>query len=88
MNLYRFYTLLPSSKERRTFIDVPSEAEFAGHFLEAFNDLAKNEIGAHSSMFKADANKGYDQLESETLKLIGEAVTLARAGQAGAEKVL
>lgn len=78
MNPYRFYTQIPSPKEPRTFIKLPGETDVAVYFHKALNEHAKSEKNAHESMFTADTNKGYEELESETLRLIGEAVTLAR----------
>ena len=77
----------PSSEDPRTFIKlpepespptVPNAEDIMDYFLTAPNSLASGEVKAHRGMFEAETNDGYDQLESETLRLIKEAVTLAR----------
>ena len=77
----------PSSEDPRTFITlpepetpptVPKAEDIMGYFLTAPNGLASDEVKAHRGMFEAETNDGYDQLESETLRLIKEAATLPR----------
>ena len=76
-----------SSENPRTFITlpgletaltVPNAGDVVDYFLTALNGRASDEIKAHRGMFEAETNDGYDQLESETLRLIKEAVMLAR----------
>lgn len=76
MNLNRFFTSLPPYGECRAFINVPSRTGSAEYFLEASNHLAEDAIQAHIDMFKPGLNGGYHQLESETARLIKEAIML------------
>ena len=78
MNSDRFYTLVPSSKRHRSFIDLPSDPNVARCFLAAPNHLAKDEIHAHKNMFRENTNMGYYQLEWGTSMLIRDAFELAR----------
>jgi len=90
----------PNAGGPRTFIVLPKEttvitdksteenaADFATHFLAAHNGKATDVIEAHKGMFQAATNDGYDQLESETSRMIEEAVMLSRRGVAVDEKV-
>jgi len=75
-----FYTRLPAKpplfENPRTFIVLPEpNTRHADHFLAAPNGRVRNEFSAHTGMFAAKTNDGYDQLVLETSKVIEEAIS-------------
>ncbi|KAL1838144.1 hypothetical protein VTJ49DRAFT_2995 [Mycothermus thermophilus] len=54
----------------RTFCVVPSKREQAGDWRDAVNDKAKDEIGAHVSMFEPKDNPGFEKLANEARDMI------------------
>lgn len=78
-NLYTRLGRAASSKEvsmvgtvmgnERTFCNLPSRKD-AGLWIEAVNDKAKDEIGAHMAMFEPKENPGYRKLSEDAKNLI------------------
>ncbi|KXJ94696.1 hypothetical protein Micbo1qcDRAFT_159956 [Microdochium bolleyi] len=54
----------------RTFCNLPKKTTGAGVWMEAVNDLAKDEAGAHMAMFESLANPGYTKLSEDAKNLI------------------
>ena len=81
--LLRFYTFLPPSPptyfSSRTFVVLPKRTSRAySHFAPAKNELAADELEAHTGMFSGATNDGYYELGLETAKFIRQAVFLHR----------
>jgi hypothetical protein len=79
----RLYTVLPPSPPNypypRTFIIVPPESSKSfSHFSPASNNVAPDELQAHTGMFSAKTNDGYYALGLETSKIIREAMNIGR----------
>ncbi|KAK4044727.1 hypothetical protein C8A01DRAFT_42630 [Parachaetomium inaequale] len=53
----------------RTFCVVPQRDQ-AGDWRQAVNDLAKEEVGAHVSMFEPKENPGYEKLANEARDMV------------------
>ncbi|KAI1458283.1 hypothetical protein F4805DRAFT_144504 [Annulohypoxylon moriforme] len=78
-NLYTRLGRAASSKEvsmvgtvmgnQRTFCNLPAKKD-AGLWLEAINDKAKDETGAHMAMFEPKENPGYRKLSEDAKHLI------------------
>ncbi|OTA89562.1 hypothetical protein M434DRAFT_398514 [Hypoxylon sp. CO27-5] len=78
-NLYTRLGRAASSKEvsmvgtvmgnERTFCNLPSRKD-AGLWIEAVNDKARDEIGAHMTMFEPKENPGYRKLSEDAKNLI------------------
>ncbi|OTA60800.1 hypothetical protein K449DRAFT_423334 [Hypoxylon sp. EC38] len=78
-NLYTRLGRAASSKEvsmvgtvmgnERTFCNLPSRKD-AGLWVEAVNDKARDEIGAHMAMFEPKENPGYRKLSEDAKNLI------------------
>ncbi|KAF8897696.1 hypothetical protein BD779DRAFT_1432913 [Infundibulicybe gibba] len=78
-----FYTYLPPSppvyQQPMTFIVLPKKNSRApSHFLPAKNELAPDELQAHTGMFDAKTNDGYYELGLAAARIIREAVMLGR----------
>ncbi|KAL1661091.1 hypothetical protein GGF50DRAFT_129763 [Schizophyllum commune] len=78
-----FYTFLPPSPptyfSSRTFVVLPKRTSRAySHFAPAKNELAADELEAHTGMFSGATNDGYYELGLETAKFIRQAVFLHR----------
>ncbi|KAH7038125.1 uncharacterized protein B0I36DRAFT_359724 [Microdochium trichocladiopsis] len=56
----------------RTFCNLPKKTKGAGVWMEAVNDLAKDETGAHMAMFEPHANPGYIKLSDDARNLIAK----------------
>ncbi|KAI5117870.1 hypothetical protein M0805_006572 [Coniferiporia weirii] len=75
------YTLLPAKPpdyyDNRTFIDLPppDNSPLNSKFLFARNSIAKDEIQAHTGMFKPSTNDGYHRLGSKAGEIIKDAIT-------------
>ncbi|KAH8812040.1 hypothetical protein F5884DRAFT_784182 [Xylogone sp. PMI_703] len=54
---------------QRTFCNLPKK-EARNYFIEAINDAASDETGAHISMFTPKDNPGYDEMSKLATKLI------------------
>lgn len=83
---FRFYTWLPPSlpafPKPRTFVLLPrsvtSSSQFGSHFLQAPNNLASDEIQAHTGMFDGKTNDGYYELGLITSQLIRDVIVSIR----------
>ncbi|TRM67646.1 hypothetical protein BD626DRAFT_394347 [Schizophyllum amplum] len=78
-----FYTYLPPSPpsyfSSRTFVVLPKRTSRAfTRFVSAKNELAIDELEAHTGMFSGTTNDGYYELGLETAKFIRQAVHLHR----------
>jgi len=78
-----FYATLPANppsfKDPRTFIILPKrKTRHADYFLAVPNCRASGEIEAHMGVFETRANDEYDQLASETSRMIKKAVMFTR----------
>ena len=79
----RFYNFLPPSPPvyptPRTFIILPPKSSKSiSHFTPASNNIAPDELQAHTGIFSAKTNDGYYTLGLETSKIIREAVNIGR----------
>jgi len=56
----------------RTFCNLPKKVSKSGTgvWMEAVNDMAKDEPGAHMAMFEPDINPGYTKLSEDARNLI------------------
>ena len=55
----------------RTFVVVPKEKSVARRFwIKCTNDKARDEIGAHTSMFKGEQNPGYFGMSERAKKIV------------------
>lgn len=77
------YTVLPPSPPNhlypRTFIILPPDnSKSFSHFSPAANNVAPDELQAHTGIFSAKTNDGYYALGLETSKIIREAVNIGR----------
>ncbi|KAI5117868.1 hypothetical protein M0805_006570 [Coniferiporia weirii] len=78
-----FYTLLPAKApdylNTRTFIVLPPKnSPLSSRFLFVQNNIAEDEIEAHTSMFEPGTNDGYYGLGLEVAKIIREAIASSR----------
>ncbi|KAL1747652.1 hypothetical protein HDZ31DRAFT_80229 [Schizophyllum fasciatum] len=78
-----FYTYLPPSPpsyfSSRTFVVLPKRTSRAStHFEPSKNEIAADELEAHTGMFSGTTNDGYYELGLETAKFIRQAVYLHR----------
>ncbi|PCH41511.1 hypothetical protein WOLCODRAFT_69898 [Wolfiporia cocos MD-104 SS10] len=77
-----FYTFLPpappSHPSPRTFIVLPKTPQLAQHFIQAPNELATDEVHAHTGMFDIKTNDGYYEIGLTTAQLIREVVSTSR----------
>ncbi|KAJ3970886.1 hypothetical protein EV361DRAFT_913841 [Lentinula raphanica] len=77
------YTLLPAiplvHNLDRTFMILPKTDKRAmEHFLPAVNNIATDELQAHTGMFAAHSNDGYYKLGLDAAGFVREAVMLSR----------
>ncbi|THH05087.1 hypothetical protein EW145_g5051 [Phellinidium pouzarii] len=78
-----FYTLLPAKppdySNPRTFIVLPPKnSPLNSYFLFVQNNLAEDEVQAHTGMFEPGTNDGYYGLGLEVAKIVREAVASSR----------
>jgi len=86
-----FYVFLPASPpaypDPRTFVVLPSRSSptFA-RFIPTPNTVAKDEIEAHTGIFRAGNNDGYYRLGLSTAQVIREALAASRTQRTEAQQ--
>lgn len=83
VTFFSYYTLLPPKppqyQEPRTFAILPPQnSPLRKYFLSVENNLAEDEISAHTGMFEASKNDSYYGLGIEVAKVVREAVMTSR----------